>query len=143
MSTQHVVFSLLTVLGPPPVHSDPCFRKDPRLPVGPGDGGRWSGALGGERTFGWGSAMMRDLGGEGTAFNEGMAVLEGTPAMGTQGKRELGVETRAGLRFPRVYTRPGVNPYDEVEWELRTASFWSEAPALEPNEVRCMRVTRR
>ncbi len=70
--------------------------------------------------------MARDLGSDGTAINEGMAVLEGTPAMGTQGKREFGVETRAGLRFPRVYTRPGVNPYDEVEWELRTAIISNE-----------------
>jgi ribonucleoside-diphosphate reductase alpha chain len=70
--------------------------------------------------------MVRDLGSDGTAINEGMAVLEGTPAMGTQGKREFGVETRSGLRFPRVYTRPGFNPYDEVEWELRTAAISNE-----------------
>ena len=70
--------------------------------------------------------MVRDLGSDGTAINEGMAVLEGTPAMGTQGKREFGVETRAGLRFPRVYTRPGVDPYGEVEWELRTAVISNE-----------------
>src|SRR5258706_6540331 len=69
---------------------------------------------------------MRDLGREGTGFNEGMAVLEGIVAMETQGKREFGVETRAGLRFPRVYTRPGENPYDEVEWELRTAVISNE-----------------
>jgi ribonucleoside-diphosphate reductase alpha chain len=70
--------------------------------------------------------MVRDLGSDGAGINEGMAVLEGTAAMGTQGKREFGVETRAGLRFPRVYTRPGVNPYDEVEWELRTAIISNE-----------------
>ena len=70
--------------------------------------------------------MARDLGSDGTAINEGMAVLEGIVAMETQGKREFGVETRAGLRFPRVYTRPGVNPYDEVEWELRTAVISNE-----------------
>src|SRR5437763_6320090 len=28
-----------------------------------------------------------------------------------------------GLKFPRYFTRPGVSPYDEVEWELRTASI--------------------
>jgi len=70
--------------------------------------------------------MVRDLGSEGTAVNEGLAVLEGTPAMGTQGKREIGVETRAGLRFPRVTTRPGVDPFDEVEWEARTAIISNE-----------------
>ncbi|HYJ32615.1 MAG TPA: vitamin B12-dependent ribonucleotide reductase [Candidatus Binatia bacterium] len=31
-----------------------------------------------------------------------------------------------GLRFPRVYTRAGVNPYDEVEWDLRTAAITNE-----------------
>ncbi len=46
--------------------------------------------------------------------------------MGTQGKREIGVETRAGLRFPRVYTRAGENPFEEVEWELRTAIISNE-----------------
>ena len=70
--------------------------------------------------------MVRDFGSEGMAVHEGMAVLEGTAAMGTQGKREFGVETRAGLRFPRVYTRPGVSPFDEVEWELRTATISNE-----------------
>src|SRR5207244_8504450 len=97
-----------------------------RPPSGPGDGGRGERRQGGERTYGEGSAMARDLGSDGTAINEGMAVLEGIVAMETQGKREFGVETRAGLRFPRVYTRPGVNPYDEVEWELRTAVISNE-----------------
>jgi ribonucleoside-diphosphate reductase alpha chain len=70
--------------------------------------------------------MARDLGSEGTASVEGMAVLEGALEMGSQGKREVGVETRAGLRFPRVYTRVGVSPYDEVEWDLRTAIISNE-----------------
>lgn len=29
----------------------------------------------------------------------------------------------SGLKFPRYFTRAGVSPYDEVEWELRTASI--------------------
>jgi ribonucleoside-diphosphate reductase alpha chain len=29
----------------------------------------------------------------------------------------------AGLKFPRYFTRAGISPYDEVEWELRTASI--------------------
>src|ERR1700752_118965 len=28
-----------------------------------------------------------------------------------------------GLKFPRYFTRAGVSPYDEVEWELRNASI--------------------
>jgi ribonucleoside-diphosphate reductase alpha chain len=29
----------------------------------------------------------------------------------------------AGLKFPRYFTRAAISPYDEVEWELRTASI--------------------
>ncbi len=34
-------------------------------------------------------------------------------------------ETRqaTGLKFSRHFSRPGISPYDEVEWELRTASI--------------------
>src|SRR5215468_1367206 len=32
-------------------------------------------------------------------------------------------KTAPGLKFPRYFTRTGVSPYDEVEWELRTASI--------------------
>jgi ribonucleoside-diphosphate reductase alpha chain len=69
--------------------------------------------------------MARDLGSEGTSVQEGMAVLEGV-IMGTQGNRHSSAETRQGLRFPRVYTQAGVNPFDEVEWDLRTAIISSE-----------------
>ena len=30
---------------------------------------------------------------------------------------------RPGLAFPRTFTHPGVDPFDEVEWELRDASI--------------------
>ena len=29
----------------------------------------------------------------------------------------------SGLTFRRFFTKPGVSPYDEVEWEERTASI--------------------
>ncbi len=29
----------------------------------------------------------------------------------------------SGLTFRRLFTKPGVHPYDEIEWELRTASI--------------------
>src|SRR5260370_10628792 len=32
-------------------------------------------------------------------------------------------KTAPGLKFPRIFTRAGVSPYDEVEWERRTASI--------------------
>jgi ribonucleoside-diphosphate reductase alpha chain len=31
-----------------------------------------------------------------------------------------------GLHFPRRWTRPGVHPYDEIQWEVRTASIGNE-----------------
>jgi len=70
--------------------------------------------------------MARDLGNEGTSVEEGMAVLEG--AMRTKGKNEgeIGVERRVGLRFPRLFTRAGANPFDEVEWDLRSAGITNE-----------------
>ena len=33
---------------------------------------------------------------------------------------------RKGLQFPRYFTKSKVSPYDEVEWELRTASIANE-----------------
>ncbi|MGH9804227.1 MAG: vitamin B12-dependent ribonucleotide reductase, partial [Candidatus Acidiferrales bacterium] len=45
------------------------------------------------------------------------------------GEREVlsGSETaQAGLKFQRFFTKPGVSPFDEVEWERRTASIINE-----------------
>ncbi|HEX3091486.1 MAG TPA: vitamin B12-dependent ribonucleotide reductase [Candidatus Angelobacter sp.] len=39
------------------------------------------------------------------------------PASGQAG------HTAPGLKFPRYFTRAGISAYDEVEWELRTASI--------------------
>ena len=39
------------------------------------------------------------------------------PASGQAG------QAAPGLKFPRYFTRTGISPYDEVEWELRTASI--------------------
>ena len=71
--------------------------------------------------------MVRDLGSEGSAIGESMAIMESTEGtdVGTQTKRELGV-SKKGLRFPRVYTRAGVNPFQEVEWDLRSALITNE-----------------
>src|SRR5580765_7109215 len=35
-------------------------------------------------------------------------------------------ETRTGLKLERYFTKPGVDPYDEVEWEARTATIVNE-----------------
>ena len=47
------------------------------------------------------------------------------------------VQTReAGLTVERRFTRPGVHPFDEVEWEIRDAVIGDpENPAFEQREV--------
>ena len=35
-----------------------------------------------------------------------------------------------GLTFERRWTRPGVHPYDEIAWEIRTASIGNESGKL-------------
>src|ERR1039457_1471683 len=39
-------------------------------------------------------------------------------AAGTQNKKKA-----PGLAFRRLFTKPGVSPYNDGEWELRTASI--------------------
>jgi ribonucleoside-diphosphate reductase alpha chain len=41
----------------------------------------------------------------------------------TQTQQPASGQAAPGLKFPRYFTRTGVSPYDEVEWELRTASI--------------------
>ncbi|HKY10047.1 MAG TPA: vitamin B12-dependent ribonucleotide reductase, partial [Candidatus Binatia bacterium] len=43
---------------------------------------------------------------------------------GAAQQASAGVKT--GLKIPRYFTRAGVSPYDEVEWELRNASITNE-----------------
>jgi ribonucleoside-diphosphate reductase alpha chain len=61
------------------------------------------------------------------ATNGNVAVMENMLRKNAGERMELGIERKGGIRFPRVYTRPGVNPYDEVEWELRTAIISNES----------------
>ena len=39
---------------------------------------------------------------------------------------EPGKGAKKGLRVPRRWTRQGINPFDELTWELRTASITNE-----------------
>src|SRR5271157_5809006 len=41
----------------------------------------------------------------------------------TQAASTPGRKKAAGLTFRRCFTKPGVSPYDEIEWELRTAQI--------------------
>ncbi|MDD5260749.1 MAG: vitamin B12-dependent ribonucleotide reductase [Methylacidiphilales bacterium] len=44
------------------------------------------------------------------------------PATGKLGRRQT-APTGTGMSFKRVFSRDGVHPYDEIEWELRTAEI--------------------
>src|ERR1044071_3978778 len=61
------------------------------------------------------------------AATHGGGVESGTRAK-KQAQSEPGVrENRAlGLEFPRYFTLPGVDPFDEVEWETRSAIIGNE-----------------
>jgi len=50
-------------------------------------------------------------------MKENTKVQTQQPASGQSG------QAAPGLKFPRYFTRTGISPYDEVEWELRTASI--------------------
>ena len=50
------------------------------------------------------------------------------PAESSRGRRtvEPRETTAPGLEFPRYFTLPGVDPFDEVEWEIRSAVIGNE-----------------
>ncbi|HWG40898.1 MAG TPA: hypothetical protein VN658_10135, partial [Candidatus Acidoferrales bacterium] len=53
-------------------------------------------------------------------MKENTKVQTQQPASGQSGQAG---QAAPGLKFPRYFTHAGVSPYDEVEWELRTASI--------------------
>src|SRR5580704_6885883 len=44
--------------------------------------------------------------------------------------RPVPVNDRIGIDFPRYFTEAGKNPYDQVKWELRTASIGNDKGAV-------------
>jgi ribonucleoside-diphosphate reductase alpha chain len=53
------------------------------------------------------------------------AVQQAT-AVGAQAPVQPSSTAASGLEFPRYFTREGVDPFDEVEWELRSAVIGNE-----------------
>jgi ribonucleoside-diphosphate reductase alpha chain len=45
-------------------------------------------------------------------------------------ERAPAAAARTGLEFPRYFTRPGVDPFDEIEWEIRRAVIGNEKGAV-------------
>ena len=46
-----------------------------------------------------------------------------TPTLSTPANHAVQKKKAAGLAFRRFFTKPGVSPYDEVEWDLRLAQI--------------------
>src|SRR2546421_12076278 len=57
-----------------------------------------------------------------TQQTTGSGTLDAT----TRPARKAGAALAPGLEFPRFFTLPGVDPFDEVEWEIRSAVIGNE-----------------
>lgn len=51
----------------------------------------------------------------------------GDVSMPTTKRARRSTEKTRGLTVPRVFSRPGISPFDEVEWERRTAEITDDA----------------
>ena len=51
---------------------------------------------------------------------------ETTQVTSRESANPTGTTPRQGITFDRYFTKPKVSPYDELEWELRTASIANE-----------------
>ncbi len=63
----------------------------------------------------------------------------GVPASGvaTEAKPAARVRGRLGMLVPRVFSREGVSPFDEVDWDLRTAEIKDERGRAIFQQVDC------
>ncbi len=63
----------------------------------------------------------------------------GVPASGvaTEGKPATRARGRLGMLVPRVFSREGVSPFDEVDWDLRTAEIKDERGRAIFQQVDC------
>ncbi len=52
--------------------------------------------------------------------------MAGITSQAADSGTQRGAARGKGLKLTRYFTRPGVSPYDEIEWELRTATITNE-----------------
>src|ERR1041385_216022 len=57
--------------------------------------------------------------------NPEVTILGGREASASSPKRP-DVQSGRGLTFRRHYTKPGIHPFDTIEWEFRTAAISNE-----------------
>src|SRR5437867_7874105 len=74
---------------------------------------------------------------EGAAYHAASAVQQSgesdaghTPAGVEQPRQKAKAATAPGLSFPRFFTEADVDPFDEIEWELRAALIGNERGEL-------------
>ena len=53
-------------------------------------------------------------------------MAKAAPQQAEEKAAKTGSKVRAGLTLERYFTRAGVNPYDEIEWEARAATILNE-----------------
>ena len=58
--------------------------------------------------------------------NPEMAILGGRDDQSTASTRPDAVSKKRGLSFRRYHTKPGIHPFDTIEWEFRTAIISNE-----------------
>ncbi|MCC7144213.1 MAG: vitamin B12-dependent ribonucleotide reductase [Candidatus Eisenbacteria bacterium] len=66
---------------------------------------------------------------EGVARGAGVSDANGTESKGNGGApshRPTNGASRKGMTVQRLLTRPGIHPFDEITWELRTATIGNE-----------------
>ena len=57
----------------------------------------------------------------------GERALSVSAAEGLEARKVPGrVRGRAGMQVPRVFSKEGASPFDEVDWELRSAEIKDE-----------------
>jgi ribonucleoside-diphosphate reductase alpha chain len=56
----------------------------------------------------------------------GTAALHGDSSVRARKSAEMKARAVPGLEFPRYFTRLGIDPFDEVEWEIRSAVIGNE-----------------
>src|SRR5437762_2396809 len=64
--------------------------------------------------------------GQQTVESSGTSHVPMSPVTGDTDKLRAKKSAWPGLTFPRFFTEAGVDPFDEVEWELRSAVIGSE-----------------
>ena len=73
-----------------------------------------------------GAAYQAAAAGQQTVESSGSPVAPFVDTEKPRARKASASATAPGLNFPRFFTEAGVDPFDEVEWELRSAVIGNE-----------------